>query len=105
MTIRASLSALCLALGLAGLAAGPALADKRIALLIGNSSYQGVSRLDNPSRDVARLGATFKGAGFDTVDVKLDLDRDGMVKALRGFEDEAATADIAVIYFSGHGLE
>lgn len=82
-----------------------AMADRRIALLIGNASYAGVPRLGNPAGDVALVGAALSSAGFDEVLTRTDLDRDAMVKALRAFEDDAATADIAVIYFSGHGLE
>lgn len=105
MTYVRHVTALCLSLGLLQWSAAEAFADKRVALLIGNSSYRGVTSLDNPSRDVETIGAALSTAGFDKVETRLDLDRDTMVKALRSFEDEAADADIAVIYFSGHGLE
>jgi uncharacterized protein len=82
-----------------------ALADRRIALLIGNAQYDAVGPLTNPANDVAAMKSTLEAAGFDSVDVAQNLDRPTMVKLLRRFEDEAASADIAVVYYSGHGIE
>jgi uncharacterized caspase-like protein len=87
------------------LAPSAALADKRVALLIGNSNYAAAGRLANPAGDVALMKAAFDGAGFDTVETAFDLTRDAMVRRLRAFEDQTADADIAVIYYSGHGME
>ncbi|MDQ0470922.1 caspase family protein [Labrys wisconsinensis] len=86
-------------------APGSALADKRVALLIGNASYTAVSRLTNPPNDVAAMKAALETAGFDKVDTALDLGREAMVRTLRTFEDESTDADIAVVYYSGHGME
>jgi hypothetical protein len=82
-----------------------ALADKRVALLIGNSNYSTVNRLPNPANDVMAMKAAFEADDFDRVDVALDVSREGMIKSLRVFEDEAAGADVAVVYYSGHGIE
>jgi uncharacterized caspase-like protein len=82
-----------------------ALADKRVALLIGNAHYAAAAALRNPGNDVAALADALEGAGFDAVLTANDLGRDAMVRALRSFEDQASGADIAVIYYSGHGLE
>ncbi|MDQ0390506.1 caspase family protein [Labrys monachus] len=84
---------------------GAALADKRVALLIGNSHYTAVGALNNPGNDVGAMASALKGAGFTIVHANIDLSREAMVKALRSFEDEATVADIAVIYYSGHGME
>jgi uncharacterized caspase-like protein len=105
MTYLRHLSALLLAVGFVQASIEAAWADKRVALLIGNSSYRGVTKLDNPPRDIEMLGAALSSAGFDRIETKVDLDRETMIRTLRTFEDEAAAADIAVIYFSGHGLE
>src|SRR6476646_8859374 len=51
----------------------PALAEKRVALVIGNSSYDKVARLGNPANDAALVAETLKGAGFDNVDLRRDL--------------------------------
>lgn len=83
----------------------PALAEKRIALSIGNSSYQNVSHLANPATDAALLAETFRKANFDVVTVRNDLGASEMRRVLREFGDKARDADIAVIYYAGHGME
>ncbi|MDE5441106.1 caspase family protein [Bradyrhizobium sp. CSA207] len=82
-----------------------ALAEKRVALVMGNSAYKNVARLANPANDAALVGGMFRKAGFDTVDVKLDLNVVDMRKALREFGGKAREADVAVIYYAGHGIE
>jgi tetratricopeptide (TPR) repeat protein len=78
---------------------------RRVALVIGNSAYKAVSVLPNPGRDAAALAATLRGIGFQTVRLEGDLPREKLVDALRAFAREAASADWAIIYFAGHGLE
>jgi uncharacterized caspase-like protein len=84
---------------------GPALAGKRVALVIGNSSYQNVAQLPNPANDAAAIADLFTKANFDVVISRHDLKSLDMRRALREFTDQARGADIAVIYFAGHGLE
>jgi uncharacterized caspase-like protein len=83
----------------------PAWAAKRVALVIGNSAYQNVALLPNPVNDGAVIAATLKNAGFDVVDSRHDLPANEMRRALRDFADRARDADIAVIYYAGHGME
>jgi uncharacterized caspase-like protein len=82
-----------------------ALAEKRIALVIGNSAYQNVALLPNPVHDAAAITAMFQKAGFDVVESRNDLKIADMRRALRDFGDKAQGADIAVIYYAGHGIE
>ena len=82
-----------------------ALAGKRVALVIGNSSYQNVAALANPANDAAAITEMFRKASFDVVASRRDLKYVDMRRALRDFADKARGADIAVIYFAGHGLE
>jgi len=82
-----------------------ALADKRVALIVGNSSYQSVPQLPNPSRDATAVAKMFKDAGFDSVDLLLNVGNLEFKRAIRKFENEADQADIAVVYYAGHGLE
>ena len=82
-----------------------ALAQKRVALVLGNSAYQNVPPLANPINDAALVAATLKEAGFDVVDSRHDLSALETRRALRDFSDSARDADIAVIYYAGHGLE
>jgi uncharacterized caspase-like protein len=83
----------------------PALAEKRVALVLGNSAYQNVPRLPNPVNDGAVIAATLKDAGFDVVDSRHDLPAAETRRALRDFADRARDADIAVVYYAGHGIE
>ncbi|MBN8980576.1 MAG: caspase family protein, partial [Rhizobiales bacterium] len=83
----------------------PAAAEKRVALVIGNSAYQNVTPLTNPANDANAITATLKGAGFDVVDSRRDLKAAEMKRALRDFSDKARDADIAVVYYAGHGIE
>ncbi|WP_407157078.1 caspase domain-containing protein [Bradyrhizobium sp. STM 3557] len=87
------------------LLAQPALAEKRVALIIGNSAYQNVPPLANPINDGAVMSATFKSAGFDLVDYRQDLSARETRRALREFADATRDADIAVVYYAGHGIE
>jgi hypothetical protein len=83
----------------------PAFAAKRVALIIGNSAYRNVPALTNPVNDGAVIAATLKEAGFDVVDSRHDLPAVETRRALRDFADRARDADIAVIYYAGHGME
>jgi hypothetical protein len=80
-------------------------AERRIALAIGNSSYESVPKLPNPSRDAIAIGQMFRDAHFDNVDVIINASNQELKRALRKFEADADQADIAVIYYAGHGLE
>jgi uncharacterized caspase-like protein len=86
-------------------AGSPALADKRVAFVIGNSSYQNVGALTNPANDAAAITEMFKKAAFDVVESRRDLKNTEMRRALRDFTEKARDADIAVIYYAGHGIE
>jgi uncharacterized caspase-like protein len=83
----------------------PAFAEKRVALVIGNSAYKNVPRLTNPVNDASLVADTFKNAGFDAVTTRFDLTVSEMRKALREFGASTREADIAVIYYAGHGIE
>jgi uncharacterized caspase-like protein len=87
------------------LGCGSAHADKRVALVIGNSAYKSVPRLTNPVHDATIVAAMFKQVGFDEVTTRLDLDANDMRKALREFSARARDAEVAVIYYAGHGME
>lgn len=87
------------------LGCGSAEAERRVALVIGNSAYKSVPRLTNPVNDASLVGGMFKMAGFDWIDIRTDLNVAEMRKALREFGGRARDADVAVIYYAGHGLE
>src|SRR4029078_9561259 len=83
----------------------PAFAEKRIALVIGNSAYERVAPLPNPTNDASAMSAMLKGAGFDVVDLKLDLKANEMRRALRNFADNVRDTDVAIRYFRARWIE
>src|SRR5258708_20704958 len=83
----------------------PASAEKRVALVLGNSNYKNAAVLPNPVNDAAAIASTVKGAGFDIVDSRLDLSVADMRRVLRDFADQARDSDVAVVYYAGHGIE
>ena len=87
------------------LATNAARAEKRVALVVGNSNYQTVPQLPNPSRDANAVAKMFRDAGFDTVDTLINAGNLEFKRAIRKFETVADQADIAVVYYAGHGLE
>jgi formylglycine-generating enzyme required for sulfatase activity len=88
------------------LTGGPAAhAGRRVALVIGNAQYAHEGRLDNPGNDARAVGAALKRVRFDDVEVVLDADLIAMQRALADFARKADGADLALIYYSGHGIE
>lgn len=79
--------------------------EKRVALVIGNSSYKNAPRLPNPQRDAAAVAAALKQVGFQSVTLQTDLSLDKTLQALREFARAADGADWALVYFAGHGIE
>lgn len=80
-------------------------AAKRVALVVGISSYKHVPRLANPGRDSEAVAKLLKDAGFDVVDMRRDLGVAEMRRSIREFSSLASDADMAVIYYAGHGIE
>src|SRR5262249_31510855 len=66
---------------------------------------QTVNSLPNPSRDATAIARMFKDAGFDSVDTLVDVGNLDFKRGIRKFEDIASDADVAVIYYAGHGIE
>ena len=81
-----------------------AFAERRVALVIGNSNYVNVTRLPNPEKDASAIAAALSRLGFE-VTHRDNLGVDAMRKALAVFEDKANGADWALVYYAGHGME
>jgi formylglycine-generating enzyme required for sulfatase activity len=92
---------------LAGLHSAPALADKRVALVIGNSAYRNVGRLDNPANDAKLLAETLRSLGFTLVGggAQLDLDKPAFDRTVQSFGAQLAGADVGLFYYAGHGVQ
>ncbi len=94
----------CAAALLALLAAAPALAESRVALVIGNGGYKAVPQLANPPNDAGDVAESLKTLGFN-VTLGVDLDQAQMRRAIADFGRRAASADVSLFYYGGHGLQ
>jgi uncharacterized caspase-like protein len=79
-------------------------ADARVALVIGNGAYKNVAALPNPPNDASAIAASFERLGF-VVKTLRDAGFDDMRRALIDFGQRARGAEMAVIFFAGHGIE
>lgn len=86
------------------LSAGTAHAAQRVALVIGNGGYTSVPKLRNPPNDAGDIAASFERLGF-SVEKVIDAKAEDMRQALKRFGGLAQDAEIAVIFFAGHGME
>jgi hypothetical protein len=80
-------------------------ADSRVALVIGNSTYRSASQLPNTINDANAIAALFRSVGFEVVNSRTDLGVVDFKRAVRDFLVTAENADIAVVYYAGHGIE
>ncbi len=101
---KAMFNRFALSLVLLLLATLPA-AAARIALVIGNAAYATVGELVNPHADAAAVAKALRDAGFDDVQHISDQSAEKMRNALKEFSSKATTAEIALIYYAGHGAE
>ena len=89
-----------LAIGLAG----PASAASRVALVIGNSAYAHVPVIPNPLNDAADIGAALGRLGFSVTRLE-NADYSALRRGLQEFQRAASAAEIAVVFYAGHGIE
>jgi hypothetical protein len=82
-----------------------AVAERKVALVVGNSTYTHVPKLANPINDAAAIAELFRRAGFEVVEAKNDLGSVDLKRVIRDFSTHVRNADIAVVYFAGHGIE
>ena len=93
----------------AGLAAAlvlaqPAAAQKRVALIVGNSAYAHAGPLTNPANDAADMAAALKEVGIEVL-LGLDLDKRAFDLKVRDFARALTSADTGIFFYAGHGLQ
>ena len=81
-----------------------ALSQTHVALIIGNSKYKNVPALTNPTNDAEDISVALSEMGYD-VSVQIDTDYETMRSALNAFSEKAFQAEVAIVYFAGHGIE
>jgi hypothetical protein len=81
-------------------------APRRIAhaLVIGNGAYPGSGRLDNPVNDANAISQKLRSMGFNVTTVT-DANRQRLVQSMAQFRRTAASADISLLYYAGHGVQ
>jgi hypothetical protein len=84
--------------------AATARAEQRIALVIGLGAYQTAPQLPNPANDARAIAEAFRRLNFK-VDEAYDLDYQSLARAIREFGIKAQSADVAVMYYAGHGIQ
>ena len=80
------------------------LADGRVALVVGNSTYTDIARLPNPRNDATDMSAALRRIGFE-VTTELNADRAELNEALRAFSRRSRGTDVALVFYAGHGME
>ncbi len=89
---------------LQAIAALPAAAEKRVALVIGNSAYLNAGTLLNPVNDASDTARVLKKFGFKVI-LGLDLTKPAFEEKVRKFSHALANADTAILFYAGHGLQ
>ena len=79
-------------------------ADKRVALVIGNSAYKHAGELANPKNDATDMAAALKKLSFHVIE-GFDLDKAGLDRKIRDFATALAGADVGLFFYAGHGLQ
>jgi uncharacterized caspase-like protein len=84
-----------------------ALAERRVALVVGNSAYRYVPSLTNPANDAQLMADTLAALGFDLVGggVQLNLDKPGFDRAVQSFGQRLQGAEVGLFYYAGHGIQ
>ena len=79
-------------------------AETRVALVIGNAAYRNVAALPNPVNDASDIALSLRGLGFRVTELP-NASFDRMRRGLIEFGRQARGADMAVLFFAGHGME
>jgi uncharacterized caspase-like protein len=82
---------------------GVALAQKRVALVVGNSAYKHTGELPNPKNDATDVAAALNKHGFKVLE-GYDLDKAAFDRKIRDFANELTGAETGVFFYAGHGL-
>jgi hypothetical protein len=82
----------------------PAAAERRVALVVGNSAYVSSPALANPVNDASDIAAALKAVGFEVI-LGTDLGKPAFDGKVRDFVRILDKADVALFFYAGHGLQ
>jgi len=88
----------------AGTSSEAAPIQTRVALVIGNGAYEHTARLPNPANDAQAMAGMLESLGFDVLS-GVDANKRTMESLLRQFGSKAERADIALVFYAGHGIQ
>src|SRR5712691_4946078 len=81
--------------------------EQRVALVIGNSTYQNAVQLTNPGNDARSMAQLLNSAGFEVISAT-DLTQNDMLKVVQDFSAKVAARGqntVAMVYYAGHGVQ
>lgn len=78
--------------------------QKRVALVIGNSAYQGITPLKNPVNDAKAMSNALNSLGFQVIEVT-DATQKEMNRAIAAFGSKLNADTAALFFYAGHGLQ
>lgn len=102
MSARLIVAALLFPFAISGY--GHAAAEKRVALVIGNDSYQDVTKLEKAANDARAIGLQLKKVGFEVMSYS-NLNRREMNQAIGQFVDKVAGGGVGIFFYAGHGVQ
>lgn len=82
----------------------PQVAQRRVALVIGNSKYESVGKLPNAANDAADMAASLRKLGFDVVD-GVDQSKQQMKRMIREFGEKLNKGGVGLFFYAGHGVQ
>lgn len=77
--------------------------ERRLALVVGNKDYQHVRKLQNPLNDAADMTKALQSLGFEVITIT-NTTLGQLIAGINRFKDKLTTSDVALVYYSGHGL-
>ncbi len=78
--------------------------EKRAALIIGNGAYTEIPKLNNPVNDAHDIAVVLKSLGFEVIE-RTDVDLEDMEQSLKSFKKLLPGLDVALFFYSGHGVQ
>ncbi len=82
----------------------PALAERRVALVIGNDAYENVPKLLKAANDARAMEQALSGLGFDVISA-IDASRREMNRSLQELSNRVQPGDVALFFYAGHAIE
>jgi formylglycine-generating enzyme required for sulfatase activity len=77
--------------------------ERRLALVLGNKEYTNIAPLQNPLNDAEDMAKALEEIGFEVIKAT-NTDYREMIGAMNRFKESLTRSDVALFYYSGHGV-